>query len=50
MYTTRCTLLDGRILLVPFVDVALLYYESCWFIEGLLTPPADAPRRTRPSV
>ncbi len=45
MYTTRHTLLNPRILLVPFVDAALLYYETYWFAEGLLTPPADAVRR-----
>jgi glycosyltransferase involved in cell wall biosynthesis len=45
MYTTRCTVSDPRILLVPLVDVALLYHESYWFIEGLLTPPADSPKR-----
>ncbi|HNX35666.1 MAG TPA: glycosyltransferase family 2 protein [Kiritimatiellia bacterium] len=44
MYTTRTTLLNPRILLLPFVDVALVYYETFWFIEGLLTPPADAAR------
>jgi len=42
MYTTRITLLNPCILLVPFVDAALVYYETFWFIEGLLTPPADA--------
>lgn len=42
LYTTRCTLRDPHILLVPFVDVALLYHESFWFLEGLVTPPADA--------
>lgn len=42
LYTTRCTLCDPHILLVPLVDIALLYHESFWFIEGLLTPPADA--------
>ena len=42
MYTTRRSLLTFRILVLPFVDVALVYYETFWFIEGLLTPPADA--------
>lgn len=45
MYTTRCTLLDWRILLVPFVDIALLYHESFWFVEGLLSQPAGVRRR-----
>jgi hypothetical protein len=26
------------------VDVALAYYETFWFVEGLLMPPADAKR------
>ena len=42
MYTTRSTLLNPRVLLLPFVDAALVYYETFWFIEGLLTPPVDA--------
>jgi len=42
MYMSKNTLLNPRILLLPFVDVALTYYETFWFIEGLLTPPADA--------
>ncbi len=44
MYTSRSTLLNSRILLLPFVDIALVYHETFWFIEGLLTPPADAKR------
>lgn len=42
MYTSRTTLLDPKILLLPFVDAALVYYETYWFVESLLTPPADA--------
>lgn len=42
MYTSRSTLLNPRILLLPFVDIALIYHETFWFIEGLLAPPADA--------
>lgn len=42
MYTSRSTLLNPRVLLLPFVDVALVYHEAFWFLEGLLTPPADA--------
>lgn len=44
MYTSRSTLLNPRILLLPFVDVALVYYETFWFVEGLLTPSADVKR------
>jgi glycosyltransferase involved in cell wall biosynthesis len=44
MYTSKSTLLNPRILLLPFVDVALAYYETFWFVEGLLMPPADAKR------
>ena len=42
MYTSRNTLLNRRILLLPFVDVALIYYETFWFLEGLVTRSADA--------
>jgi hypothetical protein len=42
MYTSRNTLFNPRVLLVPFVDAMLVYYETFWFIEGLLTPSADA--------
>jgi glycosyltransferase involved in cell wall biosynthesis len=42
MYLSRCTLFDRRIVLVPFVDMALIYHETFWFLEGLITPPADA--------
>ncbi|MBM4162922.1 MAG: glycosyltransferase [Lentisphaerae bacterium] len=48
MFTTRCTLMNWRILLVPVIDVALIYHETFWFIEGLLTPSADA-RASSPS-
>lgn len=44
MYTTRSTLLNPRILLLPFVDSALVYHETFWFVEGLLTAPMDAKR------
>jgi glycosyltransferase involved in cell wall biosynthesis len=44
MYTSQSTLLNPRILMLPLVDVALVYYEAFWFVEGLLTPPADAKR------
>ncbi len=42
MYTSRQTLLGPRILLVPIVDIALIYFETAWFIEGLISAPADA--------
>lgn len=42
LYLSSGRRFDARILLVPCVDVALLYFEMFWFIEGLLTPPADA--------
>ena len=41
MYTSRSTLLDPRILLLPFVDVAFIYYEAFWFFEGLITRATD---------
>ncbi len=41
MYTSRSTFWNPRILLLPFIDVAFAYYETFWFIEGLLTSPAD---------
>ena len=46
MYTHRCTLSDWRILTVPLLDICLVYYETFWFIEGLLTPAADALQRS----
>lgn len=42
MYTHRSTLSDWRILAVPVLDICLVYYETFWFIESLLTPSADA--------
>jgi glycosyltransferase involved in cell wall biosynthesis len=47
MFTTRCTLINWRIFLVPVIDVALIYHETFWFIEGLVTPSADAITRSR---
>lgn len=47
LFTTRCTLFDSRIALVPFVDLALIYYETFWFVEGILAPPADAASRSK---
>jgi glycosyltransferase involved in cell wall biosynthesis len=46
MFTTRSTLLNWRIFLVPVIDVALIYYETFWFIEGLVTPSADVITRS----
>jgi len=34
MFTTQSTISDGRILLVPFVNIFILYYEVFWMIEG----------------
>jgi len=42
MYTHRSTLSDWRILAVPVLDICLVYYETFWFIESLLTPSEDA--------
>jgi len=44
MYTEKSTLFNWRIFLVPFVDVALIYYEAFWFIEGIISAPADSSR------
>jgi glycosyltransferase involved in cell wall biosynthesis len=41
MYTSRSTLADPHILSLPFVDIALIYYETFWFFEGWATPAAD---------
>lgn len=45
MYSQRSAALNWRILLVPWIDAALIYYEAFWFVEGLFAPPADAQRR-----
>jgi glycosyltransferase involved in cell wall biosynthesis len=36
MYTTTSTLLDVRILLLPFIELFLLYAEVFWMFEALL--------------
>lgn len=36
MFVTRSTLSDPRILLVPFVNIFVLYYEAFWMIEAFL--------------
>lgn len=38
MYTTRETLLNPRILLLPFISITLIYYETFWMFERLLSP------------
>jgi len=38
MYTTRETLLNPRIFLLPFISIALIYYETFWMLEQLLSP------------
>ncbi len=42
MYMNRSTLANWRILAVPVVDIALVYFETFWFVESLLTRSADA--------
>lgn len=41
MYRYRETLLDPRIALVLPVTWFMIYYETFWFFQGLLTPYAD---------
>jgi glycosyltransferase involved in cell wall biosynthesis len=36
IYTTRSTLKDPRILLLPFIDIALVYYETFWMIQAFI--------------
>lgn len=36
LFTHKETALDIRILLVPFIEVALIYYETFWMIEAFL--------------
>lgn len=36
MYTTVSTLTNSRILLLPFIELFLLYYEVYWMIQALL--------------
>ena len=38
MYMTPQTISDPRILLLPFVSVFLLYYESFWMVKEFLVP------------
>lgn len=42
LYTSRSTLFNPRILLVPLVDIALIYYETYWFFEGWITKCAQS--------
>jgi glycosyltransferase involved in cell wall biosynthesis len=42
MYFHKSTLFNPRILLVPILDIFLIYYETFWFIEGWIAPPVDA--------
>jgi len=44
LYASPLTRMNVRILLVPLIDMALIFYETFWFIEGLLTSPADVKR------
>lgn len=36
MFTTKSTLKDPRILILPFLNVFLIYYETFWTIEAFL--------------
>jgi glycosyltransferase involved in cell wall biosynthesis len=36
MFMTKSTLLDSRILLLPFVNIFIIYYETFWIIESFL--------------
>lgn len=36
MFVTRCTLSDPRVVLVPVVNIFLLYYETFWIMESFL--------------
>ncbi len=36
LYTTSSTLKDPRIVLVPFIDIFLVYYETFWMIQAFL--------------
>ena len=47
MYRYRETLLDWRILLVLPTTWFMLYYETFWFFQGLLTPYADEGDQTK---
>lgn len=37
MFTTKETRSDRRILLLPFINIFLVYYETFWMVEGLLS-------------
>jgi len=36
MYTTPSTLMNPRIILLPFIDIFLVYYETFWMIQAFL--------------
>ena len=38
MYTDKVSLLNPKIILLPFISIFLLYYESYWMIEGYFLP------------
>lgn len=38
MYITKQTLLDPHIILLPFIALALIYYETFWMLEQFFTP------------
>lgn len=36
LYTTKSTLQDRRIMLLPFIDIFLVYYETFWMIQAFI--------------
>ncbi len=38
MYLTKSTFTNPRIILLPFVSIALIYYESFWMLEQFFSP------------
>lgn len=36
LYTTSVTLKDSKILLLPFIDIFLVYYETFWMIQAFI--------------
>lgn len=38
MYITKRTVTDLRIILLPFVSIALIYYETFWMLREFLSP------------
>lgn len=38
MYTTKSTYTNPRIILLPFISIALVYYETFWMLEQFFSP------------